>query len=234
MKRFVTVLAVLILPAIAGCTWLGDKQQERPAKELIRDGVAAFDNGKYHDALKHFEQLKDWYPFSKYAILAELKIGDANYRLGEYAEAVAAYEEFEQLHPRNEAIDYVIYQTGRCYYEQTDTIDRDQTAAKKAVEIFQRLAQSYPESPYTLQSRSHILNCFKKLAGHEFYVATFYYKNNRIKAALERFRAVVVKYPDVGYHFNALRYIAMCEARIAAESDAKESSDPGQPTKVAR
>jgi outer membrane protein assembly factor BamD len=234
MKRLVILLAVMVLPAIAGCAWFGEKQQERPAKELIRDGVAAFDDGNYHESLKHFEQLKDWYPFSKYAILAELKIGDANYRLHNYSEAIAAYEEFEQLHPRNEAIDYVIYQMGRCYYEQTDTIDRDQTAAKKAVEIFQRLAQSYPQSPYTLQSRSHVLNCFKKLAGHEFYVATFYYKNKRTKAALERFRAVVVKYPDVGYHLKALHYIAMCQIRIAAENTAEASSMTSQPTEIVR
>jgi outer membrane protein assembly factor BamD len=222
MKRIMILFVGMTLLASTGCAWFSDEQQERPAKELIQDGVAAFDDGHYYDALKHFEQLKDWYPFSKYAILAELKIGDANYRLKNYAEAITAYEEFEQLHPRNEAIAYVIYQIGRCYYEQTDTIDRDQTAAKKAVETFQRLAQSYPDSPYTKQSRSHVLNCFKKLAGHEFYVAIFYFKNKRTKAALQRFRAVVTKYPDVGYHHKALRYIAMCEDRIAVESAAEE------------
>jgi outer membrane protein assembly factor BamD len=222
MKRIVILLIAMALLGSTGCAWLGKEQQERPAKDLIRDGVAAFDDGKYHESLKHFEQLKDWYPFSKYAILAELKIGDANYHLQNYAEAIAAYEEFEQLHPRNEAVPYVIYQIGRCYYEQTDTIDRDQTSAKKAVEIFQRLAQSYPDNPYTQQSRSHVLNCFKKLAGHEFYVASFYLKSKRTEAALKRFRAVVTKYPDVGYHHQALRYIAMCEARIAVEKAAKE------------
>ncbi len=222
MRLIMTFLAAMTLLGSVGCAWFGEKQQERPATELIRDGVAAFDDGKYLESIKHFEQLKDWYPFSKYAILAELKIGDANYHLQNYAEAVAAYEEFEQLHPRNEAIPYVIYQIGRCYYEQTDTIDRDQTSAKKAVEVFQRLAKSYPESPYTRQSQSHILNCFKKLAGHEFYVATFYYNDNRTKAALQRFRAVVSKYPDVGYHYQALRYITLCEARIAVEKASKE------------
>ncbi len=222
MRLIVTLFAAMTLLASTGCAWFGDKQQERPASELIRDGVAAFEDGKYQAAIKHFEQLKDWYPFSKYAILAELKIGDANYHLENYAEAIAAYEEFEQLHPRNEAIPYVIYQIGRCYYEQTDTIDRDQTSAKKAVEVFQRLAQSYPESPYTRQSQSHILNCYKQLAGHEFYVATFYYNNKRTKAALQRFNAVVSKYPDVGYHHQALQYITICEARIAAEKASKE------------
>jgi outer membrane protein assembly factor BamD len=222
MKHIVTLLTAMVLLSSTGCAWFSDKQQERPAKELIQDGVAAYDAGKYQESLKHFEQLKDWYPFSKYAILAELKIGDANYHLGSYAEAIAAYEDFEQLHPRNEAVPYVIYQIGRSYYEQTDTIDRDQTAAKKAIETFKRLAQSHPDSSYTQQSQSHAINCYKKLAGHEFYVGTFYYKSKRTKAALERFRAVVTKYPDVGFHHQALRYIVMCEARIASENALKD------------
>lgn len=211
----------MALLVCTSCAWFGDKVQERPAKELVKDGVDAFDAGKYTEALKHFEQLKDWYPFSKYAILAELKIGDANYHLQKYIEAVAAYEEFEQLHPRNEAIPYVVYQIGRCYYEQIDTIDRDQKAAKKAVETFQRLAQSYPDSPYTRQSQSHIINCFKKLAGHEFYIAMFYYKDKRLEAALQRFKTVVTKYPDVGLHHQALQYITKCEMLLAEKKPAE-------------
>lgn len=215
MRYLLAALVATTLLICTNCAWFSDKEIERPAKDLAQDGVAEFDKGKYIQALKHFEQLKDWYPFSRYAILAELKIGDANYHLQRYPEAVAAYEEFEQLHPRNEAVPYVIYQIGRCYYEQIDTIDRDQTAAKKAIEVFQRLAQSYPDSPYTRQSVSHIITCYKKLAGHEFYVASFYFKDKRYKAALKRFKAVITKYPDVGLHYQALQYIAKCEALIA-------------------
>jgi outer membrane protein assembly factor BamD len=215
MRFLLSAFTAMALMVCTSCAMFGDKVQERPAKELVKDGVDAFEAGKYTEALKHFEQLKDWYPFSKYAILAELKIGDANYHLQKYFEAIAAYEEFEQLHPRNEAIEYVIYQIGRCYYEQTDTIDRDQKAAKKAVETFQRLAQSYPDSPYTRQSKSHIITCFKKLAGHEFYIAMFYYKNKRHEAALHRFKTVITKYPDVGLHHKALQYITKCETLLA-------------------
>ena len=93
-----------------------------------------YERGDYSRAIEKFEKLKDWFPFSRYAILAELKIGDANYNLERYQEAIFAYEEFEKLHPRNEAIPYVIYQIGRCYFDQIETIDRDQNSARKALE----------------------------------------------------------------------------------------------------
>ena len=126
-----------------------------------------------------------------------------------------AYEEFEELHPKNEAIPYVIYQIGLCYYEQLDTIDRDQTAAKKAIATFNRLIENYPDDPYANKAQELYRLCLKSLADHDLYVGLFYYKTKHYEAALERFKAVVMNYPDVGAHQTALRYIAACEIVLA-------------------
>jgi outer membrane protein assembly factor BamD len=207
--------AVIVLLLLSGCAWFSHEQVERPAAELIQEGMEAFDKGNYSDAIKNFEQLKDWYPFSKYAIVAELKIADSHYYLEQYTEAVTAYEEFEQLHPRNEAIPYVIYQIGRCYYDQIDTIDRDQTSARKALDAFRRLMRQFPEDPYAIKAHTHVTICLQSLAGHEFYVGKFYLRSKHYQAALERFKAVISNYPDVGMHYQALKYIAQCEALAA-------------------
>jgi outer membrane protein assembly factor BamD len=214
----------LILLVLTGCALFGKEQVEKPAAELIQEGMAAFDKGNFSDAIKDFEQLKDWYPFSKYATVAELKIADAHYNLDQYAEAVTAYEEFEQLHPRNEAIPYVIYQIGRCYYDQIDTIDRDQTSARKALESFRRLIRQFPEDPYAIKAHTHITICLQSLAGHEFYVGRFYLRSKHYRAALERFKAVISDYPDVGMHYQALQYITQCEALAALAKDESEAN----------
>lgn len=224
MKLRLFVCALVSLWLLSGCAWFGKDQQEKPAHELAQDGMTDYNNGDYSDAIKNFEQLKDWYPFSKYAILAELKIADAHYQLAHYAEAIQAYGEFEQLHPRNEAIPYVIYQTGRCYYDQIDTIDRDQTPAQKALEVFQRLVRQYPDDPYAAQSKTHIEKCIQNLAGHEFYVGKFYFRSKHYPAALKRFMAVISNYPDVGMHYQALKYIAQCEALVAKATDKQNTT----------
>jgi outer membrane protein assembly factor BamD len=220
---FIGVAIALLL--FSGCAWFSQKQEEKPAAELIKDGIEAYDKGNYSDAIKNFEQLKDWYPFSKYAITAELKIADAHYYLDQYAEAVTAYEEFEQLHPRNEAIPYVIYQAGRCYYDQIDTIDRDQTSARKALEIFRRLIRQHPGDQYALKTHTHITICLQSLAGHEFYVGKFYLRSKHYQAALQRFKAVISNYPDVGMHYQALKYIAQCEALVALAKKEQPEAD---------
>lgn len=213
-------LCVLALMMFSGCTtiksWFGS-DIEKSAQELASDGMESYDDKDYKDAIKAFEQLKDWYPFSKYTILAELKIADANYKLGNYEEAVYAYESFESLHPRNEAIPYVIYQIGMCYYEQIDTVDRDQTPAREALKTFQHLARQYPGNVYTIKARTHVDRCYQSLAGHDLYVGKFYFKARRYRAALYRFKNVVEKYPDVGYHLEALNYIRQCRIFMAEE-----------------
>lgn len=213
MKR---IIALILIPLFLfyGCAWFKSKE-EKTAQELVSDGMDQFNNGDYKDAIESFEKLRDWYPFSKFVILAELKIADAYYHIKDYDSAVEAYEAFENLHPRNEAIPYVIFQTGRCYFEQIDTIDRDQTPAKNALDIFKRLTKQFPEDPYAHRADDLIKKCFKSIAGHEFYVGKFYYKGKHYKAALARFKSVLSNYPDVGIHQQALQYILLCEDLLA-------------------
>ncbi len=216
MKRIIALILIMLF-VFSGCAWFKPKE-DKTAQELISDGMDQFNSEDYKDAVESFEKLKDWYPFSKYVILAELKIADAYYHLQEYSEAVTAYESFENLHPRNEAVPYVIFQIGLCYYEQIDTVDRDQTSAKNALDTFKRLIRQFPDNSYAHRAKERMKVCIKSLAGHEFYVGLFYYNNKHYKAALKRFRTVLTDYPDVGVHQQALSYIALCEDLLTKPS----------------
>lgn len=227
MKRFI-VIGIFILLVCSGCnalkkTWNAITGQEfsASAQQLAWDGMEAYEDGDYKEGIEYFQQLKDRFPFSKYVILAELKIADSHYHLKNYAEAIFAYEEFEKLHPRNEAVPYVLYQIGRCYFDQIDTIDRDQTPAIKAYETFQRLDKQFPNDKYARSGAEHITTCVKSIAGNEYYIGVFYYKSKHYKAALHRFMAVISDFPDVGYHQKALEYIAKCENEVSPQAEAK-------------
>jgi outer membrane protein assembly factor BamD len=226
MKKLM-VIGIIIVFLSSGCsslkkTWdsIFSKDVTGTAQQLTWNGMDAYEEGSYKDSIEYFQQVKDLYPFSKYAILAELKIADAHYRLEQYEEAIFAYEEFEKLHPRNEAIPYVIYQIGLCYFNQIDTIDRDQRPARQALDTFLRLREQFPDDPYTRSAEEHMTKCLKSMAGNDFYIGLFYYNSKHFEAALQRFMSVLSKYPDVGYHQKALQYIAECEAKLT-HPDAK-------------
>jgi len=215
--KIAVVLALLV--SLGGCAWFQPKGEET-ARQLAQRGMEALNDQRYDQAIEAFEKVRDWYPFSEYASLAELKLGDAHYQRKAYEEAIFAYEQFESLHPKNEAVPYVVYQMGRCYFDRLQSFDRDQTMAKEAVKVFERLIRNHPKTRFAQKAKAHIRVCQKNLAEHEFYVGMFYYKSEHYKAAMERFKTVVKAYPDLGVHYKAIQYIGLCRSKLAnAEAD---------------
>ncbi|MCL2029087.1 MAG: outer membrane protein assembly factor BamD [Deltaproteobacteria bacterium] len=173
----------------------------REAQDLM-----AADN--YKDAADLWRQLKDQYPYSEYAMLAELRLGDALFLQEKFIEALAAYEDFERLHPENEAVPYAIYQQAMCYYSRMKGIDRDQTPTIQTIQTMARLVEMYPSSRYAAMARARIAEAQNNLAGHEFYVGEFYFRRKDYQAAMNRYLGLLEYYPDSGYHQRALTRIA--------------------------
>jgi outer membrane protein assembly factor BamD len=209
--KCVLIAMLCIIISCAG----GPPKREKKAIELLKDGEKLFQAGKYNMAIESFENLIDWYPFSVHASKAELRIGDAHYHLGQYHDAIFAYEGFERLHPTHEKAPYVLNQIGTCYLNQLDTIDRDQTSAIQAVRYFDRIRHEYPKSQYAIEAKNKMMTCYKSLAENEFYVGVLYYRAERYQAALNRFQVVISRYPDVGVHRKAINYIAKCRMAMA-------------------
>jgi outer membrane protein assembly factor BamD len=223
------VWLVLGLAAVlAGCAWF-QQERVRSPEELASQGIEEFDGKDYGDAVKTFTLLKERYPYSRYAILAELKLADAYFNNERYPEAISAYEDFARLHPKNEAIPYVLYQIGECYYRQILTIDRDQTATHQAILAFERLLKSHPRSPYEEDAMKKVRSCRQHLADHEVYVGRFYYKSKHYRAALARFQGVLRGYEDVLEPEGRQEIEALavaCKEKLAAGSAEGEGGRP--------
>jgi len=223
MKKLTAIVLSVLFLSVSGCSWFKDKNEvEKSVELLVQEGSSEFRNKEFKSAIKSFTTLKDWYPFSKYAILAELKIADAHYELKEYEEAIFAYQEFESLHPKNEAIPYVIYRTGLCWFDRIDAVDRDQKSAERALAEFKRLTDRFPDSPQAAKASKHMESCIKSLAGHEFYVAQFYFNAKQYKAAMKRFENLFANYPDTKEGKEALSRIAICQEMINKDQPGKQ------------
>src|SRR5512142_11360 len=142
------LLLVVVLTFTFGCStvkgWFGNKKKDAPPEVLAEEGIKELKGKKYEAAIDTFEKVKDRYPYSEQALLAQIKLADAYFYKKKYDEALQAYKDFEKLHPTNKAVPYCIYRQGLCYYRQRSTIDRDQTFTTKAMEEFRRLKQKYP------------------------------------------------------------------------------------------
>ena len=224
MKILALVLATALLLTLSACS-ARDPDIDKPAHELAQNGMDEYAEKNYRKSIRYFEKLRDWYPFSKFAKLAELKIADAHFNLEEYDDAIFAYQEFEELHPKNEAIPYVIYQIGRSHFTQLGTIDRDQTSAHKAIESFERLIKNHPDDPHADKARQKSLICRKSLAENQLYIGRFYYRTKHYKSALARFESIVANWDDFPeIQEEARQLISLCLAALAEQTGSQEIS----------
>ena len=200
---YIILLAVLLTLSLAGCgkekffSSLGIRASSPDTAEgLALKGLDYYSHGKYEKAKRSFETLLNQYPFSEYSLLAELKTADSNYYLKNFEEAFLQYKDFEERHPTNEAIPYVMYQMAMCYYNQIDTIDRDTSTAVNAIYSFSRMLRAFPNSPYTEEARARIIAARNFLANHEYYVASFYERTYAYEEAKARLEYLLRQYPD--------------------------------------
>lgn len=222
-KTGAKLLGLLLLAMLlGGCTtvkkWFGKKDVDKPPDVMAEEGIKQLKKKNYMDAAETFSKLKDRYPYSEQALLAQLKVADAKYFDKKYDDAQQAYREFEKLHPTNKAIPYVIFQQGMCFFRQRSTIDRDPTFTQNSLAEFRRLKQKFPNSEYAPKADKYISRCRQALAEHDFYIANFYQRTKRYAAALDRFQAISQEYPDFKTDEVKGR-IAACENILATPDD---------------
>lgn len=206
------LLILLLAMTLSGCagnrkegkgwfsSWFGGKDVHDDYYEteaaLTEKAMHYYSTSRYMMAEEIFQEIKDRFPFSDYAKLAELRLADCKYHQGLYEEAIPLYEEFEKLHPANNAIPYVIFQIGSSYYKLMAYPDRDQTYTKKLIEVYERLVKRYPDSPFTFEARRRIAEARNRLAEHEIIVAQWYLNTGQLPQATSRLNSVLDLYPE--------------------------------------
>ena len=197
------LMAFFLMLSLTGCgkntvlSSLGFEARTPDSVEgLAMQGLDYYEHGKYHKAKESFEMLLSRYPFSEYSLLAELKTADSSFYLEEYEEAVLQYADFEERHPTNEAIPYVMFQTGMCYYNQIDLIDRDVYNAINSIYSFTRLLQAFPNSSYQDEATVRIRAARNFLAINEYYVASYYERTGKHEEAIARLENLLKLYPE--------------------------------------
>lgn len=170
---------------------------EDTAQEIYEAGNEAMSEKNYVRAVELYNKLRDTYPFSPYTIDAELSLGDAYYLDEEYEISTEAYKDFESLHPRHEAIPYVLYQTGMSLLKQFRSIDRATTELQEAYDYFNRIVQQYPTTPYAESARENMVTCRKLMAEHELYIADMFWHMGKYGPAWRRYVFVAENFKDV-------------------------------------
>jgi outer membrane protein assembly factor BamD len=200
-----------------------------PADELYAEATdilkgrswLIFRTTDYVRAIERLQAIIDNYPYSEFALLAELKIADAYFDDGRYDEALSYYRDFADLHPQHEKVPYTILQSAHCRERQMHAANRDQTATRDALLHLDRLLAKYPHSPEAREGEILWRDLRTMLANSVARIAEYYMELEEYESAAERYRSILNEYPGLGLDDEALYNLAICYREMRRDEEAE-------------
>ena len=207
----------VLLPLLSGCSSDENAKQTPvgPVEELYNNGVDALNARRFSTADDQFTAVEQNYPYSTWAVNAQLMSGYSAYLQNKYTESIGTLDRFIQLHPAHRDIAYAYYLRALCYYEQIADIERDQKGTEQAMNALREVVNRFPDTSYANDAKLKIDLCFDHLAGKEMEIGRFYQKQHLYEAAIGRFQRVVDDFQTTNHVPEALArltaiYLVLC------------------------
>lgn len=234
------LLALLLAFPAAGCETLSSlnpfsssssepelppEDFQAPSAELLYSrGVDALNSQKYNLAAAQFDLVEQAYPYSSWAVNAQLMQGYSEYLQNKYTQAIATLDRFIQLHPAHRDISYAYYLRALSYYEQISDVQRDQRATQEAIGALQEVVNRFPDTAYGRDAKLKIDLGRDHLAGKEMEVGRYYMQQKLYTAAIGRFQRVVDEYQTTNHTAEALHRLTEVYLLLGLPDEARRTA----------
>ncbi len=188
------ILNISFLLILSAC---GSKKAGVDVSELFANAQTAMQEKKYDKAIDLYSQIQRDFPFSDYALEAELSLADAYYLNKDYLDAASAYKLFHELHPRTEATSYVLFQTAMALSNVNNSVDRTVSEAEESIAYFEQVMTLYPNSNFAKQAPQEIIRVKTIIAERELYLARVFWNMGNKNAAYARYAYVAENFQDL-------------------------------------
>ena len=229
----ILLLSCLLLPACATSDDGKPINFSLTAKQNYERGLAELKDENYPEALRYFTYVKQKFPFSKYAALAELAAADTEFERGSYQEAIDAYKSFLRLHPKHDKVaeGYVSFRIAEAYVKEMPddwflippSYEKDQSAVLDALRELSSLIDRFPDSKYLKPAREYRREVLRRLIDHEVFVARFYLDRGHPKGAILRIKEALRRYPDSGRDAELLLTLGETQLEMGQPASAKQT-----------
>jgi outer membrane protein assembly factor BamD len=225
--RFAALSALLLLGA---CSIFGGDSEPKedpstvPVEETYNRGVDALTAKRYPVAVRQFDNVEQYYPYSTWAVNAQLMEGYGQYLQNKYTDAIGTLDRFIQLHPAHRDIAYAYYLRALCYYEQIADISRDQKGTQEAMGALQEVVNRFPDSAYGRDARLKIDLARDHLAGKEMDIGRWYERQHLYTAAIGRFQRVVDDFQTTNHVPEALHRLTEIYLILGLPAEARRTA----------
>ena len=223
--------ALLLLPLIAGCSSSDEDEAKAlaganvpPVEEMYNNALDALNEKRFATASAQFDRVEQNYPYSTWAVNAQLMQGYTQYQQNKYTDAIGTLDHFIQLHPVHRDVAYVYYLRALCYYEQIADVRRDQKGTEEAMKALQEVVTRFPGTGYANDARFKIDLARDHLAGHEMVIGRYYQKQNLYSAAIGRYQRVIDEYQTTNHVPEALHRLTEVYLVLGLKDQARKTA----------
>ena len=202
------------------------------ARQNHDKGEAKLKSKSWIAAAKYFAFVKARFPYSKYAVLAEMGMADAEFGAGHHLQAIDGYKLFIKFHPTHDMTinGYASYRIGEAYYKMLPgdwwllppSHEKDQSATSDAHRQLESFLVKYPKSPYQEKARKRLTKINRRLASHEMYVAKFYWERGKPMGTVLRLRKLLKQHAGTRYDPQAMYLLGEAYVRVKMPDRARE------------
>jgi len=217
------ILPMLIIALFSGCA-KHEQTDKSGAEKEYQAAKLLMGKGNYSAVADNLEKFSANYPYSKYAIQAELLRIFAAYKDDEFILSETLSKKFTERHPTHINVDYAKYMLAMSYYRQRSPAEKDATMNQLAIDAFKRLLKDHPDSAYAKDGQSRLQLLYNTLAKHELTIGKFYFGRDRFVAAANRFQQVVRLYQTTPAIEESLYYLAASYAKMRMDKDARQTA----------
>jgi outer membrane protein assembly factor BamD len=223
-----------VLPA-AGCggrSQAGSVEYSVNAQQNYLRGLKQLERKDWVAAAKYFAFIKARFPYSKFAVLAELRLADAELGAEQYPQATDDFKMFIKFHPTHEMVvnGYAAFRIAEAYGKQLPgdwwilppSYEKDQTSAQDAEKELRSFVRKYPGSPFLPRARKMLADVSRRLAQHEWYVARYYWERGKPMGTVLRLRHLLDSYSGVGYDGDALWLLGNAYVKVNMPGRARD------------
>lgn len=203
IKATLLGLSATLLLSACGGKELDLVTSDEDARELYQRASNAMDGARHDLAINIFKKLESRYPFSPYALQAQLDLAYSYLLYGQPERAVTEADRFIRFNPTHPHVDYAYYIKGvansgtkrflSSWYPRNPAAFEKQPL-EDAFTAFSQLVNRYPGSRYAVDARQRMVYLRNILAEHEIDVARHYLEKGAWVAAANRANYVLTHF----------------------------------------
>jgi outer membrane protein assembly factor BamD len=220
LDRLVWLTLLSLAMACSGSSGTGKStlDPDDDARTGYEKALLDFRRGDCLSAEPTFREIRREFPYSRFAALAELRIGDCQFKNEAYPEAIQTYRQFVRIRPSHKEIPYARFRIAEAYYNQIPSgwfmtppsHERDQSAARDSLIQLRRFVVDYPEDQRVPDAHK-LMEMISRLKGllasypgsgveseALLLLGLVYLETDEVEAARLTFNEILQRFPESG------------------------------------